>query len=126
MRAALLGEEEPGAEHRRVGPRLERRLHVALVGDVAGEEDGQLGGQGGPRALEQLERGDRASHVATGLDTLDDDAIGARRVCRARLVDRSARVKPESRDPALRGSPEGDDDVGPLSDLSVLPARERK
>ena len=112
VRPALFGEQEAGAGDGRACAGLKGALDVAALRDPTGEKQRVVTRQGRLCPIEQLERGQASAHVASRLDALDDDRVGAGGVGCTGLPDRAALVDPDARDPAPRGAPESDDDIG--------------
>jgi hypothetical protein len=111
MRAALLREQEAGAGHGGARSGRERLAHVALLGDSAGEQQRVVGRQRLLDPVEQLQRRHRPAHVTARLHALDDHRVGARRMGRAGLGNRTALVHPDAGNTPSRLAPEGDDHV---------------
>ncbi len=105
MGAALLREQEAGPSDRRGRAGVERCDDVGALGDAAGEQQRELGGQVGARPLQQLQGGRAAADVTARLDSLDDRGVGAGGVGGARLGDAAAQVDPGARAYGAAASP---------------------
>jgi phosphoribosylglycinamide formyltransferase 1 len=126
MRAALLGREETGSRDCGARARIECPSNILPCSDSAGEQQRVVGRQRRLYALKQLQRRFASTHMAAGLDALDDRCVGTGVVGSLCLRDRTALVDPGTARAALRLAPEGDYDVGRLGRLEPASLGEGK
>ena len=119
MSAALVGHEKARATDHGLCPPVEAGRDVGSVGDAPGREDRIVVGDRPADSSEQLDRGHRPANVATRLESLGDHPVGPCTTGRECLMDGATLVDPGLRGPALRGTPEGDDQIGLRSRLEV-------